>query len=130
MSSCTYCLFQKLAADLCLWVADLWRDTSGQNQTIQMGGYIENQSTEDWKRYSTRGRAAFYDQQLLSYGSLSRTSSAIFWIKWKYKYKILKHFLSKNKFPQSPMQWLMICHKYCPKFRTCSKNFNFYTRQI
>ena len=49
-----------------------------------------------------RGRAAFYDQQLLSYGSFPRTNSAVFWIKRRHKQKIFKNFLSKNKFPQSP----------------------------
>ena len=41
-----------------------------------MRGYIKNQSTEHYKRYSTSGRPAFYDQLLLSYGSFSLTSSA------------------------------------------------------
>ena len=37
----------------------------------------------------------------LSYRSFSRTSSAVLWIKIKRKYeKILKKFLSKNKFSQ------------------------------
>ena len=45
------------------------------------------------------GRAAFYDQSHLSYGSFSRTSSAVFCIKRKHKHnKILKLFLSKTSF--------------------------------
>ena len=46
-------------------------------------------------------RAALYDQPLLSYGSFSRTSSAVFWIKRKHKYKILNNFLLTIKFSQS-----------------------------
>ena len=33
------------------------------------------------------GRTAFYDQPLRSYGSFSRTRSAVSWIKRKYNYK-------------------------------------------
>ena len=50
------------------------------------------------KRYSTTGRVGFYDQQLLSYGSFSRTSSVVFWIKRKHKYNILNFFGQKISF--------------------------------
>ena len=38
------------------------------------------------------GSGSFYDGQLLSYGSFSRTSSAVFGMKRKHKYEILKFF--------------------------------------
>ena len=47
------------------------------------------------------GWAVLYDQPLLSYGSFSRISSAVFWIKRKHKYKILNNFLLTIKFSQS-----------------------------
>ena len=46
-------------------------------------------------------RAALYDQPLLSYGSFSRTSSTVFWIKRKHKHKILINFLLAIKFSKS-----------------------------
>ena len=47
-----------------------------------------------------RDQAAFYEQPLLSNGSFSKTSSTVFLLKRKSKYKkFLKNFLSKNKFP-------------------------------
>ena len=77
-----------------------------------MRGYIVNLLTEDQKRYAMRDQAAFYDQPLLNYGSFSRTSSTVFWIKRKHKYKILKNFQSKNNFPIS----LKITKKYSSKY--------------
>ena len=64
------------------------RGTSGKNLAIEMREYNWNQSTEEYKRYSMKGWAAFYDQPLLSYGCLSRTSSAVYWIKRTNKDKI------------------------------------------
>ena len=59
-----------------------------------------------------RGQAALYDQSLLSYGGISRTSSAVFWIKRKQKYEILKKILTKNGFPQSPKSTKKHSFKY------------------
>ena len=44
--------------------------------------------------------------------SFSKTSSAVFWIKRKYWYKILKKFLSKKMFPQSPKSTKKYNFKY------------------
>ena len=41
-------------------------------------GYIVHELTEHWKWDSTKGRAAFYDQLFLSYGSFSRINCAVF----------------------------------------------------
>ena len=92
------------------------------------------------KRYSTRDRVASCDQQLLSYGSFSRTSSATFLIKRKHKYKILKGFFAKIKFPQSPKRTTNYSSK-CNGYRSVinivqnfgyvqNKNLNLYARQI
>ena len=105
-----------------------------------MREYTVNQLTKDLKCYSTRGRAAFYDQELLSYGSFSRTSSAVVWIKRKHEHKILKSFMSKSKFPHSQKR----TKKYSSKYSGCrsvisiaqnfghgqNKNLSLYTRQI
>ena len=86
-----------------------------------------------------RGRAAFYDQSIMSYRNFLRTSSAEFWIRRKHKYQILKSFPSKNNFTQSPRSTEKFSSKYngyrsvidiAQNFEHVqNKNFNLYTRQ-
>ena len=63
-----------------------------------------------------------------------------FWIKRKYKSKMLKNFSSKNTFPQSP-KITKKCSSKCNGYRSAinipqnfghnqNKSFNLYTRQI
>ena len=59
-----------------------------------------------------RGSAAFYGQELLSYGSFPRTSFAVFRRKRKQEYNILKFFFSKKMVPQTPKRTENYSSKY------------------